>query len=126
LTSIRALPSNRRTLAIRRLSINSAVQPLRRRRPSTNLAAPSCYNDPVADDKPAALNFEAALAELESVVKQLETGDLPLEESLRLFERGMDLSQLCRKQLDDAEHRVEILIRKGDKVQAEPLRTELS
>ena len=38
----------------------------------------------------------------------------------------MDLSQLCRKQLDDAEHRVEILIKKGDKVQAEPLQADLT
>jgi exodeoxyribonuclease VII small subunit len=76
----------------------------------------------VAEEQPAAPTFEAALAELETVVRQLEAGDLPLEESLRLFERGMTLSELCRAQLDEAEQRVEILIKKGDKVQAEPFR----
>jgi exodeoxyribonuclease VII small subunit len=64
--------------------------------------------------------FEAALAELEAVVKQLEGGDLPLEKSLELFERGMVLSDLCRKQLEEAEQRVEILVKRGEKVTPEP------
>ena len=63
-------------------------------------------------DKPA-LSFEAGLAELESVVKQLESGDLPLEKALELFEKGMQLSETCRKQLEEAETRVEILTRRG-------------
>jgi exodeoxyribonuclease VII small subunit len=57
--------------------------------------------------------FEAGLAELESVVKQLESGELPLEKSLELFEQGMKLSESCRKQLEEAETRVEILTRRG-------------
>ncbi len=69
-------------------------------------------------------NFETGLAELEKVVKELEAGDLPLERSLELFEKGMMLSEGCRKQLQDAETRVEILIRKDGRYQAEPFRSE--
>jgi len=68
--------------------------------------------------------FEASLDELEKVVKELESGDLPLERSLELFERGMSLSAICRKQLEAAETRVEILLRKDGKVAAEPFRPE--
>lgn len=64
--------------------------------------------------------FEQSLGELESVVKQLESADLPLEKALELFERGMHLSEACRKQLTEAETRVEILMKKGDDVEAEP------
>ena len=45
-------------------------------------------------------SFETCLDELEKVVKELEAGDLPLERSLELFERGMSLSDACRKQLE--------------------------
>ena len=68
--------------------------------------------------------FEAGLLELEQIVKQMESGDLPLERALELFEKGMKISETCRKQLEEAETRVEILVRKGDRVQAEPFRTE--
>ncbi|HLJ14989.1 MAG TPA: exodeoxyribonuclease VII small subunit [Bryobacteraceae bacterium] len=67
-----------------------------------------------------ALGFEAGLEELEKIVKEMESGDLPLERALELFERGVALSEACRKRLEEAESRVEILIRKGDKVTAEP------
>ncbi len=70
--------------------------------------------------------FEACLDELERVVKELESGDLPLERSLELFEQGMALSASCRKQLEDAETRIEALIRKEGKLQAEPFRNEKS
>ena len=70
------------------------------------------------------LPFEACLDELEKVVKELEAGDLPLERSLELFEKGMRLSDTCRKQLEEAETRIEMLVRKGDKVQAEPFRPD--
>jgi exodeoxyribonuclease VII small subunit len=66
--------------------------------------------------------FESCLEELEKVVKELEGGDLPLEHSLELFERGVSLSETCRKQLEDAETRVEILLRKEGRLQAEPFR----
>jgi exodeoxyribonuclease VII small subunit len=70
--------------------------------------------------------FESCLEELETVVKELEGGDLTLERSLELFERGMHLSETCRKQLEQAETRVEILIRKEGKLTAEPFRPEKS
>ena len=60
------------------------------------------------------------------MVKQLESGDLPLEKSLELFERGVSLSDGCRQQLEEAETRVEMLIRKEGKIQPEPFRPEKS
>jgi exodeoxyribonuclease VII small subunit len=72
------------------------------------------------------LNFENCLGELEKIVKELEGGDLPLERSLELFEKGMSLSETCRKQLEEAETRVEMLIRKEGKIQPEPFRAEKS
>ena len=72
----------------------------------------------------SAETFEASLSELEKVVKELEAGDLPLERSLELFEKGMALSETCRKQLENAETRVEMLIRKEGKIQPEPFRPE--
>ena len=78
-----------------------------------------------ADAKPAE-SFETCLDELEKVVKQLEAGDLSLEKSLELFERGVGLSDTCRKQLEEAETRVEILMRKDGKIHAEPFRPEKS
>ena len=69
-------------------------------------------------------SFEASLDELEKVVKELEGGEMPLERSLELFERGMSLSEECRKQLEAAETRVEILLRKEGRIAAEPFRPE--
>ena len=74
-------------------------------------------------EKPVA-SFEAGLQELESVVKQLESGELPLERALELFEKGMELSDACRKQLEEAETRVEMLVKKNDKIQAEPFKPQ--
>ncbi|HJT88987.1 MAG TPA: exodeoxyribonuclease VII small subunit [Bryobacteraceae bacterium] len=79
----------------------------------------------MAENPPSAQpveSFETCLDELEQVVKQLEAGELPLERALELFERGMSLSETCRKQLEDAETRVEMLIRKEGKIQPEPFR----
>jgi exodeoxyribonuclease VII small subunit len=59
-------------------------------------------------------NFEASLDELEQIVRQLEAGDLPLERSLELFEQGVRLSRECQKRLDEAERKVEILLRGND------------
>ena len=69
-------------------------------------------------------SFESCLEELEKVVQELEGGDLTLERSLELFERGMGLSESCRKQLEEAETRVEMLIRKEGKMTAEPFRPD--
>ena len=75
-------------------------------------------------EQPAIASFENSLDELEKVVREIESGDLPLERSIELFEKGMALSEACRKQLQDAETRVEMLIRKEGKLQPEPFRPE--
>lgn len=58
--------------------------------------------------------FEASLAELEDIVTKLESGDLPLEKSLELFEKGIGLSRECRSRLANAERRIEILMKDQD------------
>ena len=58
--------------------------------------------------------FEASLAQLETIVRQLEAGDLPLEESLKLFEKGVALSRECRERLNAAERRIEILMKDSE------------
>ncbi|TCK74175.1 exodeoxyribonuclease VII small subunit [Acidipila rosea] len=59
-------------------------------------------------------NFEDSLKQLEMVVAQLERGDLPLEDSIRLFEEGMKLSATCKEQLDQAEGKVQMLVKQRD------------
>ena len=59
-------------------------------------------------------DFETAIAELENIVKKLEEGDAPLEASLELYERGVQLSRFCHARLEDAERRIEILDERGD------------
>ena len=59
-------------------------------------------------------DFEAAIAELESIVKKLEEGDLALEQSLALYERGVQLSRFCHARLEEAERRIEILNERGE------------
>ena len=63
-------------------------------------------------------DFESAIVELESIVKALEDGTLPLEKSLELYERGVQLSRFCHARLDEAERRVEILNERGELTQA--------
>ena len=76
------------------------------------------------DSAPKPESFETCLDQLEKTVKELEAGDLQLERSLELFEMGMALSESCRKQLEEAETRIELLIKKDGKVQPEPFRPE--
>jgi len=65
--------------------------------------------------------FEPALARLEEIVQELEQGDLPLEQSLKLFEEGTKLSRICNTRLEEAERKVEILIKdKEGKLKAQP------
>ncbi len=59
-------------------------------------------------------SFEISLAELEKIVGRLESGELPLEESLELFERGIKLSRECREKLTNAERRIEILMKDSE------------
>ena len=72
------------------------------------------------EERTEPLSFEARLDELERIVKELERGDLPLEQSLALFEAGMRLSADCKRQLEEAETRVEILTKKGAEITAVP------
>jgi exodeoxyribonuclease VII small subunit len=58
--------------------------------------------------------FEANLQELERIVRNLENGDLPLEESLKLFEDGVKLSRECQERLNQAERRIEVLMKDTD------------
>ena len=64
--------------------------------------------------KAATPDFEAALAELESIVQKLEQGELSLEESLRQFERGVVLTRSCQKSLRQAEQKIRVLAQTGD------------
>lgn len=64
--------------------------------------------------EPSIKDFEAAVAELESIVKKLEDGDLTLEQSLVLYERGVQLSRFCHARLEEAERRIEILSERGE------------
>jgi exodeoxyribonuclease VII small subunit len=76
--------------------------------------------DKAAEAKASQPNFETSLDELERVVKELEQGDLPLERSLELFETGMRLSADCKRLLEEAESRVEILTKRGSEMIAVP------
>ena len=58
----------------------------------------------------ATVKFEQAMARLEAIVGELERGDLPLDESLKIFEEGIRLSKSCLKVLEDAEKKVEVLV----------------
>lgn len=62
-------------------------------------------------DKNENIKFEAAMERLENVVKSLENDKVPLDEMLRLYEEGVGLVRNCLKQLDEAEHRVQVLRR---------------
>jgi len=74
--------------------------------------------------------FEARLRELEAIVKEMEAADLPLEKAVELFERGTRLSAACRKQLAEAETRIEVLIKRAgaasedEQIEARPFRPE--
>lgn len=59
-------------------------------------------------------DFESALQRLEEIVKRLESGDLPLASALELFEEGVTLSRFCHTKLEEAERKVEILLKKSD------------
>lgn len=62
--------------------------------------------------KKQGVDFEAALEELEGLVERMEEGALSLEESLKTYERGIELSRVCQKSLDAAEQRIQILTEK--------------
>ena len=64
--------------------------------------------------------FEDCLQRLETIVTELEKGDVSLDQALQLFDEGMKLSASCRKELEDAEGKVEILLKRNGKLQPEP------
>jgi exodeoxyribonuclease VII small subunit len=70
-------------------------------------------------------DFEESLARLEEVVRKLESANLPLDQAMRLFEEGMQLSRDCQRQLEQAEARVEVLLKKaGGEMAAAPFEPE--
>jgi len=72
-----------------------------------------------------AKTFESSLGELEKIVRKLEDGDLSLEESLKLFEDGVKLSRECQERLDQAERRIEVLLKDSDgKLSLQSLETD--
>jgi len=73
------------------------------------------------DDK---FDFEKALQELEDLVEKMEEGEMSLEESLKQFERGVDLTRACQKALAEAEQKVQILMKNADKDELEAFKTE--
>jgi len=64
--------------------------------------------------------FEDCLQRLEQIVDELEKGNVPLEQALKLFEEGVQLSTSCRRELEEAEGKVEILLKQNGKLQPEP------
>ena len=68
--------------------------------------------------------FEEQLTALEQVVEKLERGDLPLDESVRLFEEGMTLSNACKKELEEAEGRIQVLVERGSRMVVKDLEVE--
>jgi exodeoxyribonuclease VII small subunit len=74
-----------------------------------------------AVEAPKRGDFERSLGRLEEVVKRLESADLSLDEAMKLFEEGVTLSRECQKQLEEAEGRIEILLKKaGGKIEVQP------
>jgi exodeoxyribonuclease VII small subunit len=78
---------------------------------------PGAQSGTPPESKPA---FEAALEQLQSTVKRLESGELTLEQSLQFFEEGVKLTRSCQEQLSAAEKRVEILMKSGSSESGEP------
>jgi len=68
--------------------------------------------------------FEEALGRLEDIVKRMEAGDMTLEESLKAFEEGIKLARLCSRRLDEAERRVEMLLKQEEELVIRPFKVE--
>lgn len=76
------------------------------------------------DSKQAEMGFEGALERLETIVKEMESGELSLEDMMVRFEEGQALVKLCSGKLNQVERRIEILIKDGDQIVAEPFGEE--
>ncbi|HJV44456.1 MAG TPA: exodeoxyribonuclease VII small subunit [Bacillota bacterium] len=70
------------------------------------------------------LSFEEALSQLEQIVEALETGDVPLEKAINLFQDGMLLSQVCSQKLDHVEQKIEMLMEKDGEIMVKPMELE--
>ncbi len=70
------------------------------------------------------LDFDGAIRELEALVERMEKGELSLEESLKTFERGIELTRACQKALDEAEQKVEILTQKDGQLVPQPFASD--
>lgn len=77
----------------------------------------------MAKSKGTEQNFETSLSTLERIVAQLESGDLPLERALELFEEGVGLAGQCQSQLQEAERKVEMLLRERGEIKVVPFET---
>jgi exodeoxyribonuclease VII small subunit len=86
---------------------------------------PTRPDAPGIAETPHKIDFEKSLARLEEVVRRLEHANLPLDEAMKLFEEGVELSQKCQKQIEEAEGRVEILLKSADgKLTAAPFQPD--
>jgi exodeoxyribonuclease VII small subunit len=74
--------------------------------------------------KPAPINFEESLAQLEALVAHMESGELPLEEALSSFERGIQLTRECQSALQAAQHKVQILMQRPEGTALEEFATD--
>src|SRR5262245_110678 len=81
--------------------------------PARTLPSVNSKSSTASADPTAASDFERSLAELEQIVEKLEQGDLSLDESLRHFERGVQLTRVCQSALKQAEQKVDVLLRKS-------------
>ncbi|WP_054957203.1 exodeoxyribonuclease VII small subunit [Paenibacillus dakarensis] len=71
------------------------------------------------------LSFEEAMAQLETIVGQLEDGDVPLEKAIDLFQKGMQLSQMCSKKLEQVEQKIEMIVDEGGELKRRPFGSAL-
>ena len=115
-----------RSIALRKAAVPLTIAPIvrnnRLQRKQANRVNSPAPKKPEAPKKP---DFERSLARLEEVVRRLESPQLSLDDAMKLFEEGVALSRECQKQLEEAEGRVEILLKKADgKLAAEPFDPE--
>lgn len=66
------------------------------------------------------MSFEEAMAQLETIVGQLEDGDVPLEKAIDLFQKGMRLSQMCSQKLEQVEQKIEMIVEEGGELKRRP------
>jgi exodeoxyribonuclease VII small subunit len=79
----------------------------------------------MAKSEPAAINFEQAMEQLEKIVAQLESGDVPLEQAIELYQEGMRLSHLCGQKLEQVEKKIEMLVEGEAGISRKPFQAAL-